>query len=143
MWDGGSFLTSNFSDVIMAFSIINKIGTEQNVKFRVGCDVNFEGNLHIYLDKNIIGGRAYEYANRTTNFYKEITSEPDRWDGEALIEPNTTYLILGEFVKRIAITNNEWTTGGFKETLLNGTYKPRVKKGICIPYSLSLLIKGD
>lgn len=138
--DGNSFLTPKFSDVLMAFSLITKKANEHGVSIRVGCDVNYEGDLHIYTEKKIIGGRAYEYADRTTNFFKEISKDPTRWEGDPISEPIETYLILSEFVKRIAEKNNEWSLASFQEYQVSGYYSPRVKKGTCIPYQISLLL---
>jgi hypothetical protein len=140
--DGGHFLSSNFSDVIMAFSVISKISKEMGVPLRVGCDVNYEGDLHIYPEKKIIGGRAYEYANRNTNFFKEIGMDNKRWTGTPIEEPQNTYLAIGEFAKRIAKENKEWNLASFDEVELDGLYTPRVKKGTCMPYNITLVVSN-
>lgn len=140
--DGNSFLTTNFNDVLAAFEIIIKVGNDSNFKLRVGCDVNYEGELHIYSEKKIIGGRAYEYAARTTSLYKEIKQEPLLWEGDAIVEPDGSYLVLGEFVKRIAKKNGQWQIpSNLICDELPGEYSPRLKKATIIPYSIFQLVE--
>jgi len=135
--DGNCFLTTNFNDVLSAFSIISKASIDNNLKFRIGCDVNFEGDLHVYTEKKIIAGRAYEYAARTTNFFKEISAYPHTWNGPVISEDPSTYLLLSEFVRRIAEANDQWNIPDTFELLeFSGNYTPRVKTGTPIPYKL-------
>ncbi len=138
--DGNSFITSSFADAIMAFTIISKIADANRVKIRVGCTVNLEGELHVYPDMRIIGGRTYEFASRTLNFFKEIAQYPDNWSGKEVTEPDECYMIVSEFVKRLAIANGEWNHNGLSENPQSeGLYNPRIKKGARLPYSVSIL----
>jgi hypothetical protein len=137
--DGNCFLTANFNDVISAFTIIYKIANDNNVAFRVGCDVNYEGDLHVYtsLKKNLFAGRAFEYAARTTSLYKEVTN-PKVWLGNSFeyTEPSTSYLLVSEFVKRKAQVDNQWNFSDIKQEEFDGEYLPRVKPGTSIPYKI-------
>jgi hypothetical protein len=135
--DGNCFLTANFNDVISAFTIIAGIANEKNVAFRVGCDVNYEGELHVYtsLKKNLFAGRAFEYAARTTSLYKEIKN-PNLWLGNSFNynEPSTSYLLVSEFAKRKAYSDNQWNFTNIHIIEFDGEYLPRVKPGTSIPY---------
>jgi hypothetical protein len=137
--DGNCFLTANFNDVISAFTIISKIAKDNDVTFRMGCDVNYEGELHVYtsLKKNLFAGRAFEYAARTTSLYKEVTN-PNVWIGNSFSysEPSASYLLVSEFAKRKAFSDNQWNFSNINIMKFNGEYLPRVKPGTSIPYKV-------
>ena len=138
--DGNCFLTTNFNDVISAFTIITGIAKENNVTFRMGCDVNYEGELHVYtsLKKNIFAGRVFEYAARITSLYKEVQANPSLWL-EGLfncLEPDTSYLLISEFAKRKACSDGQWNFSDINIATFDGEYLPRVKPGTSIPYKV-------
>jgi hypothetical protein len=138
--DGNCFLTNNFNHVISAFTIISGVANENNVAFRMGCDVNYEGELHVYtsLEKNLFAGRAFEYAARTTSLYKEVKNDPKLWIGKRFIydEPSTSYLLVSEFAKRKAYSDNQWNFSNINIIEFDGEYLPRVKQGTSIPYKV-------
>ena len=137
--DGNCFLTANFNDVISAFTIISGVANENNVSFRMGCDVNYEGELHVYssLKKNLFAGRAFEYAARTTSLYKEAKNS-NLWLGNEFNynEPSTSYLLVSEFAKRKAYSDNQWNFTNINIMEFDGEYLPRVKPGTSIPYKV-------
>jgi hypothetical protein len=138
--DGNCFLTNNFNRVISAFTIISGVASENNVAFRMGCDVNYEGELHVYnrLKTNLFAGRAFEYAARTTSLYKEVKNDHTLWTGEPFIydEPPASYLLVSEFAKRKAYSDNQWNFSNINILEFNGEYLPRVKQGTSIPYKV-------
>jgi hypothetical protein len=142
--DGNCFLTANFNDVISAFTTISRIANKNKVAFRMGCDVNYEGELHVYpsLKKNLFAGRAFEYAARTTSLYKEVLKDSKLWVKEEEeskfnhAEPSTSYLLVSEFVKRKATSDKQWNIDGIDMEELDGEYLPRVKTGTSIPYKI-------
>jgi hypothetical protein len=62
------------------------------------------------LNDNLLAGRAFEYAARTTSLYKEIAANPNVWLGNPFnyTEPSTSYLLISEFAKRKAYSDNQW-----------------------------------
>ncbi|MEX0813157.1 MAG: hypothetical protein WD048_13140 [Chitinophagales bacterium] len=136
--DGNFAIVENFMDVLSIFSIIKSCSTENNVRFRIGCDVNFQGELRYYPNRKIHAGREFEVVSRTTNFYKEISNDDSTWTSKKpVIEPDRTYLIITEFVKRIAESNNDWEiSNDYTLEELPGTYQPRLRKNSVIPYKV-------
>ena len=138
--DGNCFLTANFNDVVSAFTIISGIAKDNDVTFRMGCDVNYEGELRVYpsLKKNLFAGRVFEYAARTTSLYKEVKNDSKSWIGNSFIykEPATSYLLVSEFAKRKAVSDGQWDFSNINIQEFDGEYLPRVKQGTSIPYKI-------
>lgn len=129
--DGNCFLTANFNDVVSAFTIISGIANDNNVAFRMGCDVNYEGEFRVYssLKENLFAGRVFEYAARTTSLYKEVKNNPKSWIKNEFNyeEPAITYLLVSEFAKRKAESDEQWEFTDINIQEFEGEYLPRVK----------------
>jgi hypothetical protein len=129
--DSNNFACEHFTDVLKAFQILNNVF--RGNYFRAGCDVNMLGPLNFYPESKSFGGRAFEYAARVRDFFKEIKSEQKRWSCNPIPpEPGeTSYMVVGEFAKRHAQKENEWPESEsyiIKE--LEGVYEPRVNASL-------------
>lgn len=139
--DGNGFICDHFTDAIAVFQILNEVF--RDYRFRAGCEVNLQGQLNYYPESKSLGGRAYEYAARVMNFYKEIKNiekNPDLWSGDPnLSEPTeNSYMVVSEFAKRYAEQEKAWPKNEkYKVKELTGTYKARVNASL--PVSIAIL----
>jgi hypothetical protein len=138
MDDGNGVICDSFQQVLATFDAINNIF--QDMPFRAGCEINFQAELLYYRKRKLLGGRAFEYAARTSAFFKEIKADPSLWNGAAMpTEPDTSYLVVGEFARRTAEHNREWNLSGFTDQDLGGgAYTARIK--LSLPAKVSVLV---
>ncbi len=164
--DGNGFVCKDFMDVIGVYnllsqnhwinpyefnSVFNKKSSRKKINFRIGCSVNLSGELLYYPEVKTLGGRAYEYSARIRDFFKEYEKNRSCFiqdnitveNSGKITEPNTTYLIIGEFAFRYAEEQNQ--TKNFSAlgqiSKLSGKYLPRVNGAI--PMSLHILDSND
>jgi hypothetical protein len=132
--DGNMLICEKFATVLDAFNILTDVFCDYC--FRVGCEVNLMGQLNLYPQSNSYGGKAFEYAARVRDFYKEA---PTRWSGKPVLsEPKTGYMVVSEFAKRYAQQEKTWPTSKtHKINDLDGTYKPKTNGSL--PMSLTIL----
>jgi hypothetical protein len=139
--DGNGFICKSFKEVLTAFYILTD--TYKDTGFRAGCEVNLQGRLNYYSKTRELGGKAYEHAARICSMFKEISAAPASWTGADLpIEPDSSYLIVGEFARRYA--EKEYKSKGerFEDISFNqvepaGMFEARVK--LALPIKVTIL----
>jgi len=134
--DGNGLICSKFSQVLTVFQILTEVFHDRS--FRAGCEVNLQGRLNYYPGSKSLGGRAFEHAARIAAMFKEVRSDSTHWSNTTPpSEPDSSYLVVGEFARRYAEKEREWSVSGFEVNEPNGQFEARVKGAL--PISVTIL----
>ncbi|MBI5774854.1 MAG: hypothetical protein HZA89_14060 [Verrucomicrobia bacterium] len=140
--DGNGLICDDFSDAITAYDILCKALGDNKITVRAGCSVNLEGSLLYYSKSHRLGGKAYETAARTRDFFDELRKDNNRWSGEEVSEPSKdeNFLIIHEFAKRYAQERGQWNqlTDRYAVRDLNGKYRPRLANALFVELALAM-----
>jgi hypothetical protein len=69
--------------------------------------------------------------------FKEIKGSPGSWqEGSDPVEPDNSYLVVGEFARRFAEAKNEWKLDGLTESTPHGRFVARVTGALPISVSI-------
>jgi hypothetical protein len=135
--DGNGLICNSISDVLTVFQILTEVLRDH--PFRAGCEVNLQGRLDYYPSSKALGGRAFEHAARVAAMFKEVRDSRERWEGgDVPTEPDSSYLLVGEFARRYAIKEQTWPPDYFDVTEFDGRYEPRVVSGLPIKVTMIL-----
>lgn len=125
--DGNHLMCEKYENILAVFAILDQIYRVENVRyandeplvFRAGCVLSTAGGLVYYPDMDTRAGRAYEFAARMMNMFKEISNDNAAWisdpatedDGTPRLpnEPKASYLVLDEAVYRHAVEDESWS----------------------------------
>jgi hypothetical protein len=134
--DGNGLICSRFSQVLTVFQILTEVFHDRS--FRAGCEVNLQGRLNYYPESKSLGGRAFEHAARIAAMFKELKSDPAHWsNASSPSEPDSSYLIVGEFARRYAEREREWNVSAYEVEEPDGQFEARVRGAL--PISVTIL----
>ncbi|MBF0133296.1 MAG: hypothetical protein HQL75_12010 [Magnetococcales bacterium] len=117
--DGNVLVARNFQDILSAFQILAESYTCRTI--RAGCEANIQGTLSHHEKSKSLSGKAFEFAARIMDYYREEEKRDQ--------EPDAHFLLCGEFAKRLAAKSKVWPTADnqlWQTELLDNAFTPRV-----------------
>jgi hypothetical protein len=135
--DGNGLICSDFNTVLAVFKILDDVSDTH--RFRAGCEVNIQGPLNYYEKGKSLSGRSFEHTARVMSMFAEIRNDAAVWSGNesCIPEPESNYIIIGEFARRFARKAGEWPEHLYRIETPDGLYSARVSAAL--PISISIL----